>query len=259
MVAGDGFTEEDRQDDDVIVISETMARIGWPERSPLGECVFFGEDDPCKRVIGVVADAIRFSFIDEEPHPYLYRPMSRDFTGRRSLLVRTSPGSRRPDAEIRQALIQLDPALPYVSIETLGEALDPQIRPWRLGASVLTAFGILAIVLAMVGLWSSLSYAASQRRNEFAIRMAVGAEAGHLIRLVLTDGLRTALVTVVSGVLIALAVSPLLAEMLFQVSPRDGSVLTAVAAGVLTLALLVSVVPAWRVSRIHPAEALRSD
>jgi len=172
---GREFLESERNGGAAIIVNQTMARMGWRDRSPVGECVYRGRQETCVTVVGVVADARRFTIIDESPHPYYYIPLAPAETGSRALLVRMAPNVGRMDGAIRQALQELDSGLPYIAIGTLGEALDPQIRPWRLGASVFTAFGILAMGLAMIGLWSSVSYAVSQRTHEFAIRMAIGA------------------------------------------------------------------------------------
>ena len=256
---GRGFLESERAQGQVVVVNETLARSAWPNRSPIGECVVhrFG-DERCMAVVGVVADARRFSLV-EEPHPYYYAPLPPGDTGPRALLVRTAPGLPRPDPALRAELLALDPALPYVRIETLGEALNPQMRPWRLGASLFTVFGSLAVLLAMIGLWSSVSYAVSQRRHEFAVRLAVGATPTGLVRLVLNDGLRTALIACAAGLLIASATTHLIRGLLFDVSPRDPAVFAAVAAGVLAVATFAGLWPALRASRVNPAQALRAE
>ena len=264
--AGRGFLEAERARGRVMVVNETLARLGWPNRSPVGECVHRFDEDACTTVVGVVADARRFRLV-EDPHPYFYEPLPPDMETRalppdtetRALLVRTAPGGPRLDSALRGELLRLDPALPYVRIETLGEALSPQIRPWRLGASLFTVFGSLAVLLAMIGLWSSVSYAVSQRRHEFAVRLAVGATPTRLVRLVLNDGLRTALIACAAGLLIAAGTTPLIRDLLLQVSPRDPAVFAAVAAGVLAVATLASLWPALRASRVDPAEALRAE
>jgi ABC-type antimicrobial peptide transport system permease subunit len=244
-----------------MVVSETTARLGWPDRSPIGECVRIFQRDTCTTVVGVVAVAIAFDYniVEEERHPYVYTPLAPEESGPRALLVRMAPGVSRLDGEIRQALQELDAGLPFVRIETLGEALNPQIRPWRLGASVFTAFGILAMGLAMVGLWSSVSYAASQRSREFAVRLAIGAKRASLLRLVLGDGLRNAAAAMAAGLVIAAVASRFIADLLFEVSPRDPAVFGAVAGTVLAVATMASLLPAWRATRIHPAEVLRAD
>ena len=149
--------------------------------------------------------------------------------------------------------------MPYVRIETLGEALNPQIRPWRLGAALFTVFGALAILLAMIGLWSSVSYAVSQRQHEFAVRLAVGASRTRLVTLIMDDGLRIALIASATGLLIASVTTHFIRDLLFGVSARDPVVFAVVASGVLTVAALASLWPALRASRVNPAEALRAE
>ena len=256
--AGRGFLEAERAQGRVMVVNETLARFGWPNRSPIGECVHRSDEEACTTVVGVVADARRFSLV-EDPYPYFYEPLPPGDPGPRALLARTAPDRPRLDPALRGELLALDPALPYVRIETLGEALNPQIRPWRLGASLFTAFGSLAVLLAMIGLWSSVSYAVSQRRHEFAVRVAVGATPTRVVRLVLNDGLRTALVACAAGLLLAAGTTPLIRDLLLQVSPRDPAVFAAVAAGVLAVATLASLWPALRASRVDPAETLRAE
>jgi F0F1-type ATP synthase membrane subunit c/vacuolar-type H+-ATPase subunit K len=261
IVDGRDFMEAERTGPPVVVVNETMARLGWSGRSPIGEIVCSSplRQQTCATVVGVVADAITFRLVGEEPRPYYYRPLAPDESESRALLVRMAPNARRMDGALRQALLELDANLPYASIETLGEALDPQIRPWRLGAAVFTAFGMLAIALAIAGLWSSVSYAVSQRTNEFAIRLAIGAGRTSLVTLVLGDGVRTAAIAVGAGIIIAAIASGFIADLLFEVSPRDPAVFGGIAGAVLAVATLASLLPAWRATRIQPVEALRAD
>jgi ABC-type antimicrobial peptide transport system permease subunit len=112
--------------------------------------------------------------------------------------------------------------------------------------------------LAMVGLWSSVSYAASQRSREFAVRLAIGAKRASLMRLVLGDGIRNAVAATAAGLAIAAVASRFIADLLFEVSPRDPAVFGAIAGTVLAVATVASLLPAWRATRIHPAEVLRA-
>ena len=236
-----------------------MANLYWPGRSPIGECVYRRRETTCNTVVGVVADARRFNIVEKERFLYFYEPMATTATDSRALLVRMGSGATRVEATLRRALLDLDPSLPFIDIATLGKALEPQIRPWRLGASIFTAFGMLAVILAGIGLWSSVAYAVSQRTPEFAIRMALGAHRGSLITMMLKDGVRDALVAIAAGLVVAAVASRYLADLLYGVSPRDPLVFVAVAAGILSIAALASLLPAWRVSAIDPAAALRMD
>lgn len=168
-------------------------------------------------------------------------------------------GLSSPAQDNSVPLPEIDSGVPFVRIETLGEALDPEIEPWRLGAAAFTSFGLIAIALAMVGLWSSVSYAVSQRRHEFAVRLAVGASRRALVRLVLDEGIRNAAVAIAAGVVISIVAGRFIADLLFGVSPRDPLIFASIATGVLTVSLLSSLIPARRAWRIHPAEVLRNE
>jgi ABC-type antimicrobial peptide transport system permease subunit len=146
-----------------------------------------------------------------------------------------------------------------VRIETMGEELDPQVRPWRLGAAVFTAFAGVAVALALVGLFSAVSYGVTQRMPEFAVRLALGAKRTTLVAVVLGDGMRHASIAVGAGLLLAAAGSRFIAELLYGVSPNDPAVFGAVAVTVPAVAVLASLLPARRAMRIQPVEVLRAD
>ena len=261
---GREFVEQDRNRGGVIVVNEALAKLYWPDRSAIGECVHLRREAGCTTVVGVVADARGFRIVEEDRYLYYYRPLDyRPLAAGeredRALLLRMAPGAKGVEGTVRRTMLELDPDLPFIDIRTLGEALDPQMRPWRLGASVFTAFGTLAVVLAMIGLWSSVAYAVSQRTQEFAIRMALGASRGSLVTLMLGDGLRNALTAVAGGLVLAGVASRYMTDLLYAVSPRDPLVFAAVAAGILTIATIASLLPAWRVSAIDPVAALRAD
>jgi putative ABC transport system permease protein len=260
---GREFLEHERNSGDAIVVNETLARLYWPGRSPIGECVYSEKPGKCATVVGVVADTHMFTIIEDRPHLNWYRPLGvreeLSYPFPRALMVRMAPGIRRLDSTIRQALYGVDSELPHIKIETLGEALDPQIRSWRLGASVFTAFGVFALILAMIGLWSSVAYAVSQRRHEFAIRLAVGANRLSLIGMVLKQSMRVSLVAIATGLVIAYLGSRFIADLLYRVSPHDPLVFVSVTAGTFIIATLASLAPACRANRIKPAQSLRAD
>ena len=260
IVEGRAFVEADRLNGRVVIVNESLARLAWPDQSPIGRCSYVHVwPDECATVVGVVGDARTWSLVEDDVRAYFYTPLLLSADGPRALLVRTADGVGRNDSTIRDALYELDSGLPYIGIEALGDVLDPQIRPWRLGASVFTAFGILAVLLAVIGLWSSVSYAASQRRQEFAIRLAVGESRETLLNRVLGDGLRNAVVSVAAGVLIAGLASSFIADLLFDVSPHDPLVFGTIAGVILVVATLASLFPAWRAANVRPADALRAD
>lgn len=259
VVDGRDFLPHERDDDRVVVVNEATARAGWPDRSPVGECVEVEGGGACATVVGVVENARKF-FLREPVAQLFYRPLKRNADDRaRALLIRVATGDRGTGVAAMRAIQALEPSLPFVRVQTLGDALDPQIRPWRLGASVFTAFGALAVLLAALGLYGALSYAVMQRTREIGVRVAVGARTSDVVQLVLRDGFGLALAGILVGTTVNVAAGPWIASLLFDVSPRDPAVFVAVSASLLTAALLAALVPSRRATRVDPVVALRAD
>jgi predicted permease len=259
LVRGRGITAADLAGPPVVVINEALARAGWPDGSPIGACVNTSDHpDDCVTVVGVVGNAHTFR-LREEQRFWFYKPLARDDGDVGVLLVRQTPGVAGVAATLRRTLRDLDPTLPYIDVAVLGDVLDPQIRPWRLGATLFTTFGVIAMLLAALGLYAAVAYAVTQRTREIGVRVAVGATAGSVVRLVLGDGARVALVGIAAGLGLALIGAPFIADLLFDVSPRDPLVLLGVGGGVLLAALLASLLPARRAARVDPVTALRVD
>jgi predicted permease len=259
IVEGRDFLPHERDGAPVVVVNEAVARAGWPGRSPIGECVEVEGGGPCATVVGVVANARRF-FLSEPVALLFYRPLPSNAGDReRALLVRVAPGTRESRTMVARVMQALEPGLPFVRVQSLGDALDPQTRPWRLGATVLTAFGALAVLLAALGLYGALSYAVMQRRREMAVRVALGASALDVVRLVLRDSLRIALAGVVAGTAIGLVAGRWMADLLFEVSPRDPFVFGAVGASLIVVAVLAALVPSRQATRVDPMVALRAE
>jgi predicted permease len=263
VVRGRGFTAADGANGErVAVVSATMARLLWPGRDPLGNCLLV-DGAPCSRVVGVVEDAHRYE-LKEKPAMQYYLPLGQEKgIGGRMLLVRladASPaGVLAATERVRRELERRNPDLVYVEVKTLQQSLDPQVRPWKLGATMFTAFGALALLVAAIGLFSVTAYGVIQRRRELGVRVALGAQSGDILRLVLGEGVRTALAGTLLGAAVALAGARLVTPLLFDTSPRDPAVYATVAAALLLAAVLATLAPSWRASRTDPALALRAD
>jgi ABC-type antimicrobial peptide transport system permease subunit len=198
--------------------------------------------------------------VGEEHRLYFYRPLDPNDSDERALLVRVPPAAvATMTGTVRRAIQSLESGLPYVDVNTLQSTLDPQIRPWRLGATIFTAFGALAMLLAAIGLGSAVAFAVTQRTREIGVRLAIGAGQERVVRMVLGDALRVASVGALIGIAVALAAAPVIAELLFQVSARDTATYIVVAAAVLVLGVLATLAPALRAARIEPVVALRGD
>ena len=182
------------------------------------------------------------------------------FAGSRRALLFRPRGDRFAAARaVREALQALAANLPYVSVTSMSDALTPQVRPWRLGAVLFSVFGILALAVAAIGLYSVVSFGVTQRRGELGIRMALGAERRDVLRLVLSEGALYAICGLAVGSLVAFALAPLAAPLLFDVSPHDPTVFGAVAGVLLPVALVACALPAWRATRVDPASVLRTE
>jgi len=161
--------------------------------------------------------------------------------------------------DIRRALHELQPGLPHLRTTLLQERIEPQLRPWLLGAKLFSAFGVLALVLAGLGLYGVISYDVTQRTRELGVRIALGARARNVVALVLGDALLIAGTGLLIGLLVALWASPRLEALLFGVAPRDSVVFAGAAALLLGVALVAALLPGWRATAIHPTEALRDE
>jgi predicted permease len=243
----------------VAMVSERMARTLWPHEDPLGKCLLVGNSKECTTVVGVVENANRYGIREAASMTY-YMPLAQR-KGRliHGLYLRTSGDPARLAAEVAPVLRGLDPRIRYASVAPLQDKIDPEARSWTLGATLFTVFGLLALLVAAVGLYGVLAFDVAQRTRELGIRTALGAERARLLRSVVSHGLRMAVVGVVLGLGIALLAAPHVGDLLFKVSPRDPDVFIAVALALLLVALLASFVPGLRATRVDPMVALRTE
>ena len=172
----------------------------------------------------------------------------------------------RPDGDpislapaISRIVQQIDPTVSLVVSESLQSNIDPQMRPWRLGASILGMMGVLALLVASVGLYSVMSYMVVQRTHELGVRAALGATSARIAGLVMRDGVGLAAVGVIIGIIVALPLGRFAAPVLFDTSPRDAVVFTGVGVSMLVVATLATLLPALRAKRVSPLTALRSE
>jgi putative ABC transport system permease protein len=260
---GRGFDSTDvRGAPPVAVINETMARVEYPGRDPIGTCLFIeGNDIRCITVVGVVHDFRRQSVQDVSSAQYFVLEPQEVWKGPESRVVMVQPRGDIPIAQraVRKAMQGIESGLPYARVEPLQTLVEPQVRPWRLGASLFVIFGVTALVLAAVGLYSVVSYDTLQRTPELGVRVALGARMEQILTLVVGDGLRSGLLGVLTGLALTLALGPILAPLLFHVSPRDPLLLAVASGSLLAVALVASFVPAWRAAHVDPTVALRDE
>jgi predicted permease len=260
IVRGRGLdSHDDAHAPRVAVVSEGMARTLWPGQDALGKCIRLDADTmPCTSVVGVAQD-VRVRSLKNQ-HEYLYYvPIAQygDATG--MLFVRSSGDASSSVETVRRALQAAMPGNSYITARPFSAIVDPVMASWRLGATMFVTFGMLALALAAVGLYSVIAYGVAQRRQEFGVRIALGARISDVLQLVVGEGLRLGIAGVILGAAIAIAGGRWIAPLLFDESPRDLFVFAAVAAVLLLAALSASLFPALRATRVDPVQSLRSE
>jgi predicted permease len=259
MVLGRDFTEHDDENATrVAIINETFARRFWPGEDPIGKRFSQGgPESPKRQVIGVVQDG-KYAGLNEDPKPFVSRPMWQTYSGATTLIVRGTADPQGLIALVRNEVQELDPHLPLAS-RTLVERMNLPLMPARIAASVLGGFGLLALALAAIGIYGVMSYSIAKRTHEIGIRMALGAQRADVLKLVIGQGLTLTIIGMAIGSLAALALTRAMKSLLFGVSATDPLTFVGVAVLLAGVALLASYVPARRASRVDPMVALRCE
>jgi len=248
----------------VVVVNDAMARVVWPGRDAIGQCLIVGPPSmPCRTVVGIVPGVHQRKVIEPE-HMQFYLPLaqaSRGGTERqpRAIIVRAAP-ERVPEVTraVRRAL---DDALPNADLRLreMRTALEPQFRPWRLGASLFAALGTLALSVALIGLYGVIAYGVRRRTHELGVRLALGAQRAAVVRMIVAEAVVIVAASVVVGVVAALLGARFVSDLLYETSASDPIVLAAVASLLLGAGVAASSLPAWRASRVDPMVALRAE
>ena len=214
-------------------------------------------DGPCHVVVGISGD-IRAGF-EEGPGRHVYVAATQVPAPDSRIFVRTRGEAATQAEAVRRALQEVVPGAAFVSARTLDGIVAPQMRSWRLGATMFTIFGALALVVAAVGLYSVVAYDVSQRTRELGVRVALGASAGAVLRLVVGEGVRVVAVGLALGSAVALALASRVSPLLYEVSAKDPLTYAGVVGVLLAVAVAASLAPALRAARVDPNVALRSD
>ena len=273
LIAGRDFSEHDGSGAPIVsLIDETLAKRYFPGRSPLGQHIEIGwSQDTASaaggdtttvtmggEVIGVVGDVHRFNLAtaaEAETYVAIDQPTINTF----SVVVRTSGSPNAVESQIRGAMRAVDPDLPLDRLRQLGEIVNLSVARPRFYMSLIASFAIIALVLAAVGIYGVISYTVSQRSRELGIRIALGASGANVMAHVLRPGLALAASGVAVGIVASLALTRLIASLLFGVTPIDPVTFAAVAAVLLGVAAAACAVPARRASRVDPLVAMRSE
>jgi putative ABC transport system permease protein len=242
-----------------MVVSQAMAAKLWPGEDALGRCVRVGADTvPCSYVVGV-AENIKNDQLGEDPGLFYYLASAQFHPDQGGLFLRVQGDPEAMQETIRKTLQPIMPGAAYVTVTPIEQIIGEQTQPWRLGATMFVIFGLLALALAAIGLYSVIAFNVGQRLHELGVRIALGATMREIVSHVVTGGLKLAAGGIVLGVAIALGLGRWVEPLLFQESARDPAVIAFVAAVLLAVGALASFIPARRAARIDPIRALKTE
>jgi predicted permease len=261
LLAGRDFSESDSLDKPAaIVISESMAREFWPNEDPVGKRLtlsFFPEK--IREVIGVAGD-VKFRGLDSRKSlATVYVPLAQITFWNQAMVVRTSGDTASASSAMGAAVHQQDPDQPLRDVRTMDDILADSLSQRRFSMLLLASFAGLALILAAVGIYSVLAYAVRQRQREIGIRMALGAQLNDVLRMVITEGMCPALIGVGLGLAGALALKRAISSLIFGVSESDPLTFLSVAVLLAMVALVASILPAYRATKVDPMRALREE
>jgi putative ABC transport system permease protein len=261
IVRGRGLEPDDRAGaPNVAVVSESMARVLWPGQDAIGKCFRMRSDTvPCTTVVGLAEDMVQRDITASQRFHYYVSIDQYTRTWGNGMVLRLR-GDPAVEAEnVRKALQRTMTGSSYLTVQPLREIVYNAQRSWRLGATMFAAFGVLALVVAAVGLYGVIGYNVAQRSHELGVRVALGAQRSDILRLVVRQSVRFAGAGVTLGVIVAGLASGWVQPLLFRQSARDPITYGVVAMVMIMVALAASAAPALRASRADPNAALRSE
>ena len=276
LLRGRFFTDADRHGAQlVLIVNHGLAQHFWPGQDPIGKHLRIGTPEmqtPWMTVVGEVAD-VKLASPDQPANMQYYEPDDQaeddagalgnpatDLNGNGGFIaLRSSLPPEQMENALRSVVRSIDPLLPLTQVQTMEQAVSVSEAPRRFNTVLIGSFAFAAVLLAVLGIYSVISFSVASRVQEMAIRMALGSQRGSIVRLVLGSGARLALIGCVIGLAGAVAASKLLRSLLFDVSPFDPVALSLAAAGVLLLAVAASGLPALRAASIDPMRALRGE
>jgi predicted permease len=259
IVQGRDFTTADLPESQkVVIINQTMAEQFWKGQDPLGKRFKFFGDQDYTTVAGVAKNS-KYNGVAEEPLPFIYQPLAQNYTPAGTLHVRAGGDASLLAGAVRREVQQLDPTLSLFNMRTLEEQVGQSLQAQKMNVVLLAVFGLLALLLASIGLYGVASYSVSQRTREIGVRMALGARPSSVLGLVLGHGMLLVGGGLAIGLVVAFIVSGFTKALFPGVSPHDPATFLLTAAALGAVALLATYVPARRATRIDPLIALRTD
>jgi putative ABC transport system permease protein len=246
----------------VLVVNEEFAKRFFPNGDPIGKRIRLGKltsDFPWATIVGIVGDVRGFA-LNEPPEPTMYWPVAQiRATPSLAIVVRTQGDPAAVASSVRNAITEIDQAQPIYDMQKLDELVAKSLSQRRFTLTLMLLFGVIALVLSAIGIYGVMAFAVTQRTQEIGIRMALGASAVDVLKMVVGSGMFLALIGVAVGLIGAFALTRLMASLLFGVSPTDFVTFGLVTLGLLMVALLARYIPARRATRVDPLVALRYE
>jgi predicted permease len=263
LQSGRKFTDADNEKaPDVAVINQAMAAKFWPNENPLGKRFSTKRPEgPFKEVIGVVQTGKYKNVVEDPPEPFFYVPMAQNYLAYRTIHVRTSVPPESLQRQIEAQVRELAPSVPISQVQTMTQALQGVngFFFFRFGAQLTGTMGLLGLILAVVGVYSVVSYAAAQRTHEIGIRMALGAEPRDILRMVLRQSIAIVALGLAIGVAAAFAGTRAIGNLIVGIKPTDPVTFVSVIVLLSGIALVACWIPARRATRVSPLTALRYE
>jgi predicted permease len=257
LVAGRVFSDGDSETaPPVAIVNQTLARALWPDDSPIGRRVT--ANGRSVEVVGVMRD-IKGRNLLEAASPILFLPLAQAYQSNVVLHVRSTVPPMSLVEPLRRELHALDADLPFYGVSTMDQHVTATLTPQRLLAYLVGGFGLVALLLAAIGLYGLLAYSVSQRTPEIGLRMALGASKADVLRMFVGGAMRLTLIGLAAGCVVAVGVTPLMKSVLFGVSPLDPLTVTTATGLLLLAAIVASAMPARRAAGADPKEALRYE
>jgi predicted permease len=242
----------------VVVISESMAQRFFANEDPIGRHVNFGfYGKPATwQIVGIVAD-IRQTALDQPAEPTMYIPHAQAPTGGITVLLRTRTDPRAFEREVKRAVTALNPAVPVAGTATLDDVVADSLRARRFALALFSCFAIAGLLLAIIGVYGVVSHSTAERSREFGVRLALGAQHGDIVRMVVRQGVVAASLGLAIGTVAAAGLTTLLRSMLFGVTPFDPVTFAGVGLLMLVTVVVAAYIPARRATTVQPVSALR--
>jgi putative ABC transport system permease protein len=265
VVRGRDFDERDTAESTkVIIINETLARRYFAGQDPIGRRMTLNDENPKEEdwatIVGVVGDTKpRELDLTSSPVPEMYMPFAQQPESETALMIRTANNPESIAAAVRNEVRGLDKTQLVYDVRTLESVMSEAVVTPRFRTSLLGVFAVVALILAMVGIYGVMSYAVTQRTHEIGIRMALGARAVDVLKLIVKNGMAPVLLGVTLGLGAAIGLTRLMASFLFGVTPTDALTFATVSVGLALVALIACCIPARRATKVDPLVALRYE